>query len=163
VWHGADAQKSGIRTARGFHARKSWSDHIVRSEALRGVYTAITLGTLDHTPRTIAITSAAPGEGKTTFSSRWRAAHQDDRLTSVLIVDLDLRLARWPKRSASRTSVAGRSTVSPGDERLWRMPPRRCGFRRHISAPAPTRPTRRRARNGSHEERAHALMDVTIW
>ena len=34
------------------------------SEALRAVYTAITLGTLDRTPRTIAITSAAPGEGK---------------------------------------------------------------------------------------------------
>ena len=65
------------------------------SEALRGVYTAITLGTLDHTPRTIAITSAAPGEGKTTFSCSLGALlTKMNASRRVLIVDLDLRLAR---------------------------------------------------------------------
>jgi succinoglycan biosynthesis transport protein ExoP len=65
------------------------------SEALRGVYTAITLGTLDHTPRTIAITSAAPGEGKTTFSCALGALlTKMNASRRVLIVDLDLRLAR---------------------------------------------------------------------
>lgn len=59
---------------------------------MRAVYTAITLGTLDHAPRVIAITSATPGEGKTTF-----AAGLGGLLTKmnasrrVLIVDLDLR------------------------------------------------------------------------
>jgi succinoglycan biosynthesis transport protein ExoP len=65
------------------------------SEALRGVYTAITLGTLDHTPRTIAVTSAAPGEGKTTFSCSLGALlTKMNASRRVLIVDLDLRLAR---------------------------------------------------------------------
>jgi polysaccharide biosynthesis transport protein len=65
------------------------------SEALRAVYTAITLGTLDRTPRTIAITSAAPGEGKTTFSCSLGALlTKMNASRRVLIVDLDLRLAR---------------------------------------------------------------------
>lgn len=65
------------------------------SEAMRGVYTAITLGTLDRTPRIIAITSAAPGEGKTTFSCSLGALlTKMNASRRVLIVDLDLRLAR---------------------------------------------------------------------
>ena len=65
------------------------------SEALRGVYTAITLGTLDRTPRVIAVTSAAPGEGKTTFSSALGGLlTKMNASRRVLIVDLDLRLAR---------------------------------------------------------------------
>lgn len=65
------------------------------SEALRGVYTAITLGTLDHAPRIIAVTSAAPGEGKTTFSCSLGALlTKMNASRRVLIVDLDLRLAR---------------------------------------------------------------------
>ena len=65
------------------------------SEALRAVYTAITLGTLDRTPRTIAVTSAAPGEGKTTFSCSLGALlTKMNASRRVLIVDLDLRLAR---------------------------------------------------------------------
>ena len=65
------------------------------SEAMRGVYTAINLGTLDRTPRIIAITSAAPGEGKTTFSCALGALlTKMNASRRVLIVDLDLRLAR---------------------------------------------------------------------
>lgn len=65
------------------------------SEALRAVYTAITLGTLDHAPRIIAVTSATPGEGKTTFTAvlgglltKMNASRR------ILVVDLDLRQAR---------------------------------------------------------------------
>lgn len=65
------------------------------SEALRGVYTAITLGTLDQAPRIIAVTSATPGEGKTTFScSLGGLLTKMNASRRVLIVDLDLRLAR---------------------------------------------------------------------
>lgn len=65
------------------------------SEALRAVYTAINLGTLDRAPRIIAITSAAPGEGKTTFScSLGGLLTKMNASRRILIIDLDLRLAR---------------------------------------------------------------------
>jgi polysaccharide biosynthesis transport protein len=86
----------GIRTARAsMLAQVVGRTTSSASEALRGVYTAITLGTLDCTPRTIAITSAAPGEGKTTFSCSLGALlTKMNASRRVLIVDLDLRLAR---------------------------------------------------------------------
>jgi capsular exopolysaccharide synthesis family protein len=65
------------------------------AEALRSVFTAITLSNLDRPARIIAVTSATPGEGKTTF-----AASLGGLLTKmnasrrVLIVDLDLRQAK---------------------------------------------------------------------
>ena len=65
------------------------------SEALRAVYTAITLGTLDHAPRIIAVTSATPGEGKTTFTaSLGGLLTKMNASRRVLVVDLDLRQAR---------------------------------------------------------------------
>jgi exopolysaccharide transport family protein len=65
------------------------------SEALRAVYTAITLGTLDHTPRVIAVTSATPGEGKTTFTAALGSLlTKMNASRRVLLVDLDLRQAR---------------------------------------------------------------------
>ena len=65
------------------------------SEALRAVYTAITLGTLDQAPRIIATTSATPGEGKTTFTAALGGLlTKMNASRRVLIVDLDLRQAR---------------------------------------------------------------------
>lgn len=64
------------------------------AEAMRAVFTAISLSNLDRPPRVIAITSSTPGEGKTTF-----AAALGGLLTKmnasrrVLLVDLDLRRA----------------------------------------------------------------------
>jgi polysaccharide biosynthesis transport protein len=86
----------GIRTARAsMLAQVVGRTTSSVSEALRGVYTAITLGTLDRTPRIIAVTSAAPGEGKTTFSCSLGALlTKMNASRRVLIVDLDLRLAR---------------------------------------------------------------------
>jgi len=65
------------------------------AEALRSVFTAITLSNLDRPARIIAVTSSTPGEGKTTI-----AAALGGLLTKmnasrrVLIVDLDLRQAK---------------------------------------------------------------------
>ncbi len=64
------------------------------AEAMRAVFTAISLSNLDRPPRVIAVTSSTPGEGKTTF-----AAALGGLLTKmnasrrVLLVDLDLRRA----------------------------------------------------------------------
>ena len=64
------------------------------AEAMRAVFTAISLSNLDRPARVIAVTSSTPGEGKTTF-----AAALGGLLTKmnasrrVLLVDLDLRQA----------------------------------------------------------------------
>ncbi|UYN93241.1 MAG: polysaccharide biosynthesis tyrosine autokinase [Enhydrobacter sp.] len=64
------------------------------AEAMRAVFTAISLSNLDRPPRVLAVTSSTPGEGKTTF-----AAALGGLLTKmnasrrVLLVDLDLRRA----------------------------------------------------------------------
>jgi succinoglycan biosynthesis transport protein ExoP len=65
------------------------------AEAMRAVFTAISLSNLDRPARVIAITSSTPAEGKTTF-----AAALGGLLTKmnasrrVLLVDLDLRQAK---------------------------------------------------------------------
>jgi capsular exopolysaccharide synthesis family protein len=65
------------------------------AEALRAVFTAISLSNLDRPARVVAVTSSTPGEGKTTF-----AAALGGLLTKmnasrrVLLVDLDLRQAK---------------------------------------------------------------------
>jgi succinoglycan biosynthesis transport protein ExoP len=88
-----------VKGARG--ARSSAVSQVIlkptsaASEALRAVYTAITLGTLDQTPRIIAVTSATPGEGKTTFTAALGSLlTKMNASRRVLIVDLDLRQAR---------------------------------------------------------------------
>ncbi|WP_428663368.1 GumC family protein [Reyranella sp.] len=65
------------------------------AEAMRAVFTAISLSNLDRPARVIAVTSSTPAEGKTTF-----AAAMGGLLTKmnasrrVLLVDLDLRQAK---------------------------------------------------------------------
>lgn len=62
------------------------------SEALRSVYTAIMLGSLDSPPRVIMVTSALPGEGKSTFTASLAASlAQANRNKKVVLVDCDLR------------------------------------------------------------------------
>jgi len=62
------------------------------AEALRSVYTAIMLGTLDSPPRVIMVTSALPGEGKSTFAASLAASlAQANRNKKVVLVDCDLR------------------------------------------------------------------------
>lgn len=78
--------------------RKSPVNYIVEkptsayAEALRGVFTAISLGTLDAPPKIVMVTSSVPGEGKSTFSmSLARLMAKTGRNKKVCIVDLDLR------------------------------------------------------------------------
>ncbi|MGD9879796.1 MAG: GumC family protein, partial [Reyranella sp.] len=64
------------------------------AEAVRAVFTAITLGSLDRPPKVVAITSSTPGEGKTTFvASMGGLLTKMNASRRVLIVDLDLRQA----------------------------------------------------------------------
>lgn len=65
------------------------------AEAVRAVFTAISLGSLDRQPRVIAITSSTPSEGKTTFvAALGGLLTKMNASRRVLIVDLDLRQAR---------------------------------------------------------------------
>jgi capsular exopolysaccharide synthesis family protein len=65
------------------------------AEAIRAVFTAISLGSLDRPPRVVAITSSTPSEGKTTFvAALGGLLTKMNASRRVLIVDLDLRQAR---------------------------------------------------------------------
>lgn len=61
-------------------------------EALRSVYTAINLGSLDRQPKVIMVTSSLPEEGKSTFTvSLARLLAKSGTSKKVIIVDCDLR------------------------------------------------------------------------
>ncbi|MDP1838944.1 MAG: exopolysaccharide transport family protein, partial [Reyranella sp.] len=65
------------------------------AEAVRAVFTAISLASLDRLPRVIAVTSSTPSEGKTTFvASLGGLLTKMNTSRRVLIVDLDLRQAK---------------------------------------------------------------------
>ncbi|HTR83857.1 MAG TPA: AAA family ATPase [Reyranella sp.] len=65
------------------------------AEALRAVFTAISLSNLDRPARVIAVTSSTPGEGKTTFASALGGLlTKMNASRRVLLVDLDLRQAK---------------------------------------------------------------------
>ena len=65
------------------------------AEAIRAVFTAISLGSLDRPPRAIAVTSSTPSEGKTTFvAALGGLLTKMNASRRVLIVDLDLRQAK---------------------------------------------------------------------
>ena len=65
------------------------------AEAMRAVFTAISLSNLDQPARIIAVTSSTPGEGKTTFSAALGGLlTKMNASRRVLLVDLDLRQAK---------------------------------------------------------------------
>jgi capsular exopolysaccharide synthesis family protein len=65
------------------------------AEAMRAVFTAISLSNLDRPARVIAVTSSTPGEGKTTFASALGGLlTKMNTSRRVLLVDLDLRQAK---------------------------------------------------------------------
>ncbi len=65
------------------------------AEAVRAVFTAISLASLDRLPRVVAVTSSTPSEGKTTFvASLGGLLTKMNTSRRVLIVDLDLRQAK---------------------------------------------------------------------
>ena len=65
------------------------------AEAIRAVFTGISLASLDRLPRVIAVTSSTPSEGKTTFvAALGGLLTKMNTSRRVLIVDLDLRQAK---------------------------------------------------------------------
>ncbi len=66
------------------------------TEQVRSVFSAIRLANLDHPPRLILVTSALPGEGKTTLSCSLGvfASTSGDSDERALVVDVDLRRPR---------------------------------------------------------------------
>ncbi len=65
------------------------------AEAVRAVFTAISLASLDRLPRVLAVTSSTPSEGKTTFvATLGGLLTKMNTSRRVLIVDLDLRQAK---------------------------------------------------------------------
>ena len=86
---GAAAQRSNVVT----HVLENNTSPA--GEAIRAVFTAISLGSLDRPPRVIAVTSSTPSEGKTTFvAALGGLLTKMNASRRVLIVDLDLRQAR---------------------------------------------------------------------
>ncbi len=81
------------RRAKGGHDAATYVVHkplSAFSEGIRSVQTALALSNVDHPPRVILITSAIPGEGKTTLAiSLARLMARSDK--RVALVDLDLR------------------------------------------------------------------------
>lgn len=66
------------------------------TEQIRSVFSAIRLANLDHPPRLILVTSALPGEGKTTLSCSLGVFASTSGATDerALVVDVDLRRPR---------------------------------------------------------------------
>ncbi len=78
------------RSAEDYVVEKPLSSY---SEALRTVRTAIHFSNVDHPPKTVMVTSAVPGEGKTTFClSMGRSLAKAGN--KILLIDADLRRPR---------------------------------------------------------------------
>jgi exopolysaccharide transport family protein len=61
-------------------------------EALRSTFTAISLGTLDHSPKVLMVTSSLPGEGKSTFAcSLASLLARSNPGKKIVVVDCDMR------------------------------------------------------------------------
>jgi receptor protein-tyrosine kinase len=91
------------RRAHARHRRRRAAGSAI-AEAFRAVRTSILFSRSDKPVRTILVTSAGPGEGKTTVATNLAitlAKHKGP----VLLVDADLRRPRVAKALGSRTSV----------------------------------------------------------
>lgn len=82
------------------------------AEAVRSVNTAILLGTLDHPHKVIAITSALPGEGKSTLAINLALAQGAGK--RVLLIDADLRRPVLSSRLGLDASAPGFTEILGG-------------------------------------------------
>ena len=103
----------------------------VSAEAYRNLRSSLLLSSIDNPPRTIVITSAFPGEGKTTTAINV-AIVLAQRGEKVLLVDADLRLGKLAK-------VFGLSGANIGLSTVLAKP----GMHREIPVPLPELPTLR--------------------
>jgi len=101
----------------------------VSAEAYRNLRSALLLSSIDNPPRTIVITSAFPGEGKTTTAINV-AIVLAQRGEKVLLVDADLRLGKLARVFGLSGSNIGLSTVLA-----------KPGIYREIPVPLPELPT----------------------
>lgn len=87
------------------------------TEAVRGLQLGITLSNVDHNPKTIVVTSALPGEGKTTVAiSMARLAAKGGK--RVLIMDCDLRNPRIAESMGLTKPVLGILEVLAGTAQI---------------------------------------------
>ena len=78
-------------------------------EALRSTFTAISLGTLDQSPKVLMVTSSLPGEGKSTFVCSLAALlARSNPDKKIVVVDCDLR----------RSSVSKALDLPAGDDTI---------------------------------------------
>jgi capsular exopolysaccharide synthesis family protein len=82
----------------------------VAAEAYRGLRSALLLSSIDKPPRTIVVTSAFPGEGKTTTAVNC-AIVLAQRGERVLLVDADLRRGSLDQMFGLANKTIGLSTV----------------------------------------------------
>ena len=101
--------------------QKSPEDYVVEKplssfgEALRTVRTAIHFSNVDYPPKIVMVTSATPGEGKTTFclSLARTLAKTGNR---ILLIDADLRRSRVALASGIVEINGGLSSLLSGDK-----------------------------------------------
>ena len=106
----AKPQKAGVR-------KDSEDDLSGFNESVRTLRNSILLGSFDRRYRSLLITSAAPGDGKTTTAANLAAAHAEQGKRTLLI-DGDLRRPSV-HRNFNLPSVAGLSNALMG-ELHWR-------------------------------------------
>ncbi len=86
------------------------------SEAYRSLRTNFQFATIQEKPRTVMVTSAVPGEGKTTTAVNFAVTMADQGLR-VLVVDTDLRRP-WVHRVLKMQRGAGLADVLRGDAEM---------------------------------------------
>jgi capsular exopolysaccharide synthesis family protein len=99
------------------HKREEERDISGFGESIRTLRNSILLGSFDQRYRSLLVTSAAPGEGKTTTAANLAAAHAEQGKRTLLI-DGDLRRPSV-HRNFNLPSVIGLSSVLLGEIR-WR-------------------------------------------
>lgn len=102
------------------------------AESIRTISSGIQLATLDSPKKTILVTSAVPGEGKSTVSTN--LALMQARLRKTLLIDADLRRPTLAKRMGLSRGLPGLAEYVTGarplsecvhqlgDSKLWVMP-----------------------------------------
>ena len=119
------------------------------AEAYRSLRTSVKFAGLDQPIQVIQVTSALPGEGKTTTVANLAEALAQGG-ERVAIVCCDLRRPRHPPRTSARRSRPGFTDVLLGEPRS----PRRCA--RSTSGCSCCRPARRRRTRRSCSRRSRA-------
>jgi len=115
--NGSSGHKNGAGGKTGDKARHDERDLSGFGESIRTLRNSILLGSFDRQYRSLLVTSAAPGEGKTTTAANLAAAHAEQGKRTLLI-DGDLRRPSV-HRNFNLPSVVGLSNALLG-EIPWR-------------------------------------------